>query len=279
MEIIESKIPFNYKTIKTTKSRIDKGLLAIPVSLIDYFPKNRTKVYIAFGPSMKESPKTFTPYTSSSRECRIGGMRKFYEDFQIKDGDELVIQILDEKKYRIFTERQFEESVKTMEEALDKSKDENEAGYKIKKISEVTNSDFQETVLGEYFRLSKNAFEKRKYFKPSIGMRKEGIPATIRKILIEIYGGKCQITQFGFLMRNGKPYFEIHHIKPELGNHLKNLLVVCPNIHALFTYAHIEQHFDEEGWLRRVRFNNEEYNVIHIIDKIPKQFEKEIHFL
>lgn len=110
-------------------------------------------------------------------------------------------------------------------------------------------------------------------------MRKEGIPAAIRKILTEIYDGKCQITQFGFLTRNGKPYFEIHHIKPDLGNHLKNLLVICPNIHALFTYAHLQQYFDEEGWLRRVKFNNEQYNVIHIIDEIPKQFEKEIHFL
>jgi hypothetical protein len=279
MKTIESKIPFNYKTITTTQSRIDKGLLAIPVSLIDYFPKNKTNVYIAFGPSSKVSPKNFTPYTSSSRECRIGGMRKFYEDFQIKDGDELVVQILDDKKYRIFTEKQFEKSVKTMEEALDKSKDENEAGYKLKTISEVTNSDFRETVLNEYFRLSKSEFKKRKYNKPWIGMRKEGIPAAIRKILTEIYGGKCQITQFGFLMRNGKPYFEIHHIKPDLGDHLKNLLVVCANIHALFTYAHIEQYFDDEGWLRRVKFNNEEYKVIHIVDKIPKQFEKEIHFL
>jgi len=279
MKTIKSKIPFNYKTIKTTQSRIDKGLLAIPVSLIDYFPKNKTKVYIAFGPSLKRSPKNFTPFTSSSRECRIGGMKKFYENFQIKDGDELVVQILDDDTYRIFTERQFEESVKTVEEALDKAKDENEAGYRLKKISEVTNSDFRETVFNEYFRLSKSEFEKRKHNKPWIGMRKEGIPATIRKILKEIYGGKCQITQFSFLMRNGEPYFETHHIKPDLGNHLKNLLVVCPNIHALFTYAHLQQHFDEEGWLRRVEFNNEEYNVIQIIDKIPKQFEKEIHFL
>jgi hypothetical protein len=279
MKIIKSKIPFNYKTIKTTQSRIDKGLLAIPVSLLDYFPTNKTNIHIAFGPSLKVSQKNFTPYTSSSRECRIGGMRKFYEDFHIKDGDELVIQILDDKKYRILTETQFEESVKRMEEELDESKDEKEAGYKLKKLSEVTNSDFRETVLNEYFRLSKSEFEKRKYSKPSMGMKKEGVPATIRKILTEIYNGKCQITQFGFFTKNGKPYFEIHHIKSYLGDHLKNLLVVCPNIHALFTYAYVELYFDEEEWLRRVKFNNEEYNVIHIIDKIPNKFEKEIHFL
>ena len=94
MKIIESKIPFNYKTIKVTQSRINKGLLAIPVSLIEYFPENKNKVNIAFGDSLKASPKNFTPYHSSSKECRIGGMDKFYDKFQIKNGDELVIQFL-----------------------------------------------------------------------------------------------------------------------------------------------------------------------------------------
>lgn len=47
-------------------------------------------------------PKNFTSYTSSSRECRIGGMREFYEAHNIKDGDELVVKLIDEQKYRIF---------------------------------------------------------------------------------------------------------------------------------------------------------------------------------
>jgi hypothetical protein len=247
--------------------------------LVDHFPKDRTKVYISLGTSQEEIPQTFTPYTSSSGECRIGGMRNFYEDFQVKDGDELVLQILDDKKYRILTERQFGESIRTMEEALDKSKDENEAGYKLKRISEVTNSDFHGTVLSEFYRLSSGIAQKRRYYKPSSGAKKENIPASMRKILTEIYGGRCQITQFGFLMRNGKPYFEVHHIKPELGSHLKNPLVVSPNIHALFTYAHVEQYMDEEGWLRAVRFNNEEYRVTQVIDRIPRRFEKEVHSL
>jgi len=147
MKIIESKIPFSYKTIRVTQSRIDKGLLAIPVSLVDYFPKRKTNIYIAFGESLKVSQKNFTPYTSSSRECRIGGMRTFYENFKIKDGDELVVQILDDKKYKILTEKQFENSVKKSEQELDKSKDEKEADSKLKKITTVTNVNFQETLL------------------------------------------------------------------------------------------------------------------------------------
>ena len=108
MQIATSKIPFNYKTIKLTQSRLNKGLLAIPASLIDYFPKQQGKIRIVAGINDKASLKTFTPYTSSSRECRIGGMREFYEKFNLKDGDEIVVQILDADKYRVLAEGQFE---------------------------------------------------------------------------------------------------------------------------------------------------------------------------
>lgn len=278
MKISESKVPFNYKTIKVTQSRINKGLLAIPVSLVSCFPRSKTKIYIAFSKSLKASPKNFTPYESSSRECRIGGMKNFYELFQIKDGDELVIQFLDDKKYRIYTEKQFENIIKKFEKEFDKSRDENEAGRKLTQLSKITNVDSKEAIFSEFFRLSRNIIDKRQHTKQREITKKESVPASVRKILSEVYMGKCQITGFGFLMENGKPYFEIHHIKPDFGNHLKNLLVVSSNIHAQFTYANIEEYFDKKGWLRRVKFNKEEYNVNHIIDKIPKRFEKEVHY-
>jgi len=37
----KSEILFDYVTIKIANSRIEKGFLAIPVSLIDIFPKIR----------------------------------------------------------------------------------------------------------------------------------------------------------------------------------------------------------------------------------------------
>lgn len=279
MKITESRIPFNYKTIRITQSRIAKGLLAIPVSLIDVFPKNKAKVYVAFGESPQLKPKNFTPYESSSRECRIGGMRDFYERFQIKDGDDIVIQIIDDKKYRILPEANFENLVNKLEKELDKSKDEKEVILNIEKISKVTNINAKATIFSEYLRLSKMEAEERKHKKLIVRDAKEGVPPLIRKILTEIYEGKCQLTGFGFLMKNGKPYFEIHHIRTELGSHLKNLLVVCSNIHAQFTYANVHEYFDEDGWIRKVKFNNDEFVIKHIIDKIPKTFEKEIHYL
>jgi hypothetical protein len=47
----------------------------------------------------------------------------------------------------------------------------------------------------------------------------------------------------------------------------------------MFTHANCEEYFDNEGWLRKVKFNNEEFNVYQAIDNIKgKYFEKDVHF-
>ena len=277
MKTVESKLPFNYKTIRITQSRIDKGLLAIPVSIIDYFPKDKTKVYVAMGTD-EPLPKRFTPYTSTSRECRIGGMRSFYEKFAVKDGDEVVLQFLDTNTCRIFTEQQFEYLIRKAEDNFDGARSETEAEENLGNISKIANTKPEETLWSEFYRLSNIEVSKRRHKILKLGKIKGGVSPSTRKLLIEIYKGKCQISGFGFLMKNGKPYFEIHHIKPAIGDHVKNVLVVSPNIHAQFTYAVVEEYFDGDGWLRRVKFNDQEFLVNHIIDKIPKKFEKEIHY-
>lgn len=57
------------------KSRIEKGLLAIPVSLVHLFPQTSGHIFLLDegGRSIRRS---FTAYDSSSKECRIGGMRE-----------------------------------------------------------------------------------------------------------------------------------------------------------------------------------------------------------
>lgn len=106
MKKVKSDLPLNYITIKVTKSRINKGLLAIPVSLIDLFPKKSNKIFLVneYG---KVETKSFTQYNSSSRECRIGGLRSFYDNYKIIDGEELVIQLIDDNKFRIIPEKYF----------------------------------------------------------------------------------------------------------------------------------------------------------------------------
>ena len=144
-------------------------------------------------------------------------------------------------------------------------------------ISKITNISKNEILKNEFVKLSKEPIPIRKIHITNQVKSKETIPLSLRKILLTLYQGRCQVTDFTFLMRNDKPYFEIHHIDPFKGNHLKNLLVVCPNVHAQFTYARLKQVFDDKGWLRNVKFNNVSFPVHQIIDGLPDYFEKEVH--
>jgi len=54
-----SDLPLNYATIKVTKSRLDKGLMSIPTSLIDKFNKNINKICV-IDENDKEYLKSFT---------------------------------------------------------------------------------------------------------------------------------------------------------------------------------------------------------------------------
>src|SRR3990167_3404858 len=111
------------------------------------------------------------------------------------------------------------------------------------------------------------------------GVSSKLLRSFVSKSLIDSDKGRCQLTDFGFLMKNREPYFEIHHMRPDYGHHLKNLIVVCPNIHAQFEYANVKEYFDGEGWLRRVKFNSQSYLVRQFIDNVQQKFVKEVHLL
>lgn len=279
VELIESTIDYDYVTIGLTQSRINKGLLAIPVSLTENFPKKKTKVHVFFDDSGFPVERNFTPYESSSRECRIGGMREFYEKNNMKEGDEIVIQLLDENRYRILSEHKFKLVVNEYQNEFDTSESEQKAEEKIKSLAIITNTAKKTVIASEFLRLSRKAIEPRKYREQRSERGKEIVSHSIRELLADIYEGKCQLTEFTFLMKNGKPHFEIHHIRPEYGHHLKNLLVVSPNVHAQFEYANVEERFDEDGWLRKVKFNEREFTVKQFIDNAKIKFSKAVHLL
>lgn len=272
-----STVPYGYTTIKVTQSRIDKGLLAIPVSLIDLFPKNAKEI-ILINENGKEDVKNFTPYRSSSNECRIGGLKEFFNNHKIKDGDEIVIQFFNDDKYKLFPERIFQKQIIDLESKFEESTNEIEADNTLNQLSLITKSNPQEVLQNEFVRLSTIDISKRKSKEIIKSNINETAPVHLRKILLGLYDGKCQVSGFTFITKNGTPYFEIHHIDSSNGNHFKNLLVVCPNVHAQFTYANLEQYFDKEGWLRKVMFNSESFKVHQAIDSLPQIFEKEIHF-
>ena len=280
-EHIDSLTNYNYITFKATKSRIDKGLLAIPKSLADeYFPDNNSKIRICFDKSMHFEIKSYTCFASSSREARIGGMKEWYQSNKIQSGDEIVIQIIDQKnlKYKVLPETCFLNEIKQLQETFDNSENENDARKHLSSLSKLTSIDRNDVVLNEVLRLTKLPIRERKYSSMNIRKAKEGVPSSLRSLLEEIYGGRCQLTDFGFIMKNGRPYFEIHHIASSLGNHIKNLLVVCSNVHAQFTYANVHQEFDNEGWLHKVRFNDTEFKVRQKIrDYEEKRFVKQVY--
>lgn len=275
-----SKIEYDYLTIKVTQSRIDKGLLAIPVSLIDVFPNNKRKIKVYFDNSNNYSELNFSPYTSSSRECRIGGLKEWFNLHQVRSDEELVIQIIrkDKNEYRILTEKQYLHTIKLLQRKFDNSYDDITTTDNINKLAIISNINQSEVFKNEFYRLSKQSDSKRNFTQVVLKKSKESVPYSIRKILGEIYNGKCQLTNFTFIQKNGNPYFEIHHIKENKGNYLKNLLVVSPNIHAQFTYSRKKEYFDDKGWIRKVKFKEEELNVYQFIDKIDKiKFIKEVH--
>ncbi|MDE0472578.1 MAG: hypothetical protein OXH57_11630 [Ekhidna sp.] len=277
MKKVKSELPINYITIKATKSRINKGLLAIPVSLIDLFPENTNKIFLVNDDGQIERKK-FTAYNSSSRECRIGGLRTFYENQGIVDGEELVIQLLDSDKFRILPERLFQHILRSKRADFEQSISEDEIDKSLNDISLFVNLTHTQILKNEFIFRSKQEIKKRKFVEKNKTKVRESVPCSIRKILLELYSGKCQVTNFTFLTESHKPYFDIHHIDPEKGNHFKNLLVVSPNTHAQFTHCTLEQNFDKEGWLRKVKFNNNEFKVFQIVDRLNIDFEKEVHF-
>ena len=279
MEAQKSEIPLNYTTVKATIGRIDKGLLSIPKTLHGLFPKASGEIYIVDENGI-EKKHTFTAYSSSSRECRIGTLQRFFAKYQIQDGDELVIQKLDDGKFRLQPESVFRQEIQKSLSLFENSTDDATVQEALEKIKNIANIDSATVLENEFIKLaSVEGAPERKIKETTHTSRRESVPSYLRKILLSVYEGKCQITQFTFLKKDGNPYFELHHIVPEWGNHIKNLLVVCPNIHAQFTHANAIPYFDkEDGWLRQVSFNGTFYNVFQKIDILQKTFTKEVHY-
>ena len=79
-------------------------------------------------------------------------------------------------------------------------------------------------------------------------------------------GRKCQICQYSFIMDNGNEYCEAHHIQYLSKNGSQssdNVILLCPNHHRMFHYAHDAVFVDDlvDG-KRKVLIENVE----HLID-------------
>ncbi|MBU3557174.1 HNH endonuclease [Polynucleobacter sp. Ross1-W9] len=78
----------------------------------------------------------------------------------------------------------------------------------------------------------------------------------LRLLVIDRSGGICQLcdSQAPFLDRNGRPYLEIHHVKPlSLGGRhtVENLVALCPNCH-------------QKMWVNPMRADEERLKAINV---------------
>jgi hypothetical protein len=255
---IESPVNYNYETIKMTQGRLDKGLIAFPVSLADKFPTQSGDIKIFIGDSADAQLKPFSSYSSRTHETRINGLRDWFRRDNIKNGDEIVIQFIDEKNhiYRLIKENDFINKTLELEQGLDNSNTDEEASGKIATLANWTKSEKNKVLYSELFRLSSGLpIVERRIVERKRRNALENIPAGIRMLLTEIYKGHCQVCDFTFLKKNHQPYFEAHHLNPHKGHHPKNLVVVCGNCHNEFENANVKQELDENAWLTKVAFN------------------------
>jgi len=260
----KSRITYPYATIGITQSRLDKGLIAIPIALAEWFPAHNETIEVYLNDSPVSQTKRYSSYASSTRECRIGGVREWFQQNNIKSGDEIVIQLIDKEHfiYRLIPERNFILTTQDLQHSFDESETEQEASETVTTLAAWTHLDRGKVVLGEYYRLVNTLpSQERQYVKRSPSRAKESVQANLRTLLEDIYKGHCQVCDFWFLKRGRKPYFETHHLDPTKGHHPTNVLVVCGNCHNQFEYANVKQEFSDDSWLVRVSFNERLYSV------------------
>ncbi|MBM3119527.1 MAG: hypothetical protein FJ006_08280 [Chloroflexi bacterium] len=276
----KSKINYSYMTIQMTPSRIDKGLIAIPVSLTKWFPKRSGIVHVYLDDLPDLQPKAFSPYESSTRECRIGGLAGWFKEKKIKSGDEVIIQVIDKEKsvYRLASEGIFIARTRELQDGFDKSESEQEASEKVNTLAQWVQLDRQKVMLNEFNRLIDiMPLESREYTKSRLSRAREKVSANLRTLLEGIYKGHCQVCDFWFLKRDNRPYFETHHLNPFQGHHPKNVVVVCGNCHNQFEHANVHQDFDADDWLIRVSFNDRAYSVNQaVLNMKPERAFKEV---
>lgn len=270
----KSEINYSYITIKATQSRIDKGLIAIPVSLTRWFPDHAETIQVYLDDSTILHTNKYSSYNSTTRECRIYGMKEWFEKNKIKNGDEIVIQIIDRDnfKYRLINESNFIIKTQQIQSKFDASVDEQEASQNLIEIANWTKATEEIVKLREFHRLIKetNIEERKRIIKRELST-KDSAPPNIKILLGKIYAGHCQVCDFWFLKKDKTPYFETHHINPEKASYIQNLLLICGNCHNQFHYANVKLE-PKKGWISRVFFNDRVFEVNQIVFK--QKFEE-----
>jgi 5-methylcytosine-specific restriction endonuclease McrA len=239
-----------------TSSRIKKGLLAISRKFQPLFPSVAQKITVFFDDAVTPHQKPYTPYESTTRECRIYSLRRWFRKHRASEGDWAEI-IKEAEGYRLIFRSQ--EEMRYQQE-LRTAKTEGQAEEALRRLAHRRRLSQRATALKELARLAQQ-IQRRKRIPVAPRERHEGVPVSLRTLLKTVYRGRCQICGFTFRKRDGEPYFEVHHVDPEAGHHPQNLLVLCANCHAQMEHAEVAVKRDEQGWVVAVVINGKERTV------------------
>jgi 5-methylcytosine-specific restriction endonuclease McrA len=252
-------------TIRASASRLDKGLLAIPQKFKDWFPGEKSQIQVVFDDEQKSKAITFHPYDRTVKENRIFGLRHWFSKRKVREGDLISITLEDvgRRLYRIALQRFVRErEEQQVRQKLQAAETDSEAEHELSTLSRLTRKRPRALAQQELMRIAQQSERRpRPRVSPGTVERHEGTPAGIRVLLREVHNGKCQLCSFTFEKRNGEPYFEIHHLQPDIGHHPSNLLVVCPNCHAQLEHAFVTDFSWAGIWLIGITINGRRISV------------------
>lgn len=251
-------------TISATASRIQKGLLAIPRRFTGEFPQSKRRVFVVFDDGTRVEPKIYVPYDPKIKECRVFGLSRWFSRRGVVAGDAITITVEDAEKgiYRIALDRFIRQrrAVEARKQLYLTNSDEI-AVDQLRLLADAKGVRVREMAFQEIALLAKKPVPPRKRMMVLETGRSEAVPAALRALLEAIHCGRCQICGFTFEKRDGRPYFEIHHIEPDQGHHPTNVLVVCPNCHAKLENAVITEMDRIMGWLVGVTINGRRFKI------------------
>lgn len=246
-------------TFRVSASRLAKGLLAIPSKSRHLFPTEKGSIQVVFDDGAKVELLSFLPYDPKVKEIRIFGLGRWFKKRNVRTGDAITIVVEDEasRLYRIVQERFVRDrQERRTRHKLRSAATDDAAIQELQALSLLTKARPHQTAKQEVLRIvQETACKPRPRVLTAESARYEGVPPGMRLLMRELHRGKCQVCAFTFEKRNGEPYFEIHHLDPELGHHPKNLLLLCGNCHAQFEHANVTDYEMLGDWVIAVKIN------------------------
>jgi HNH endonuclease len=252
-------------TIRASASRLEKGFLAVPQKFRDWFPRAKGEIRVVLDDDDRAKGLTFHPNGPEVKENRIFGLGHWFSKRGVREGDLISITVEDRDRqlYRIALNRFIQErEEQKARQRLEAARTDSEAEQELRTLSRLTGKRPRGFAQEELLRIAQESVRRpRPRVSPGAVERHGAAPSGIRILLRELHGGKCQLCSFTFAKRNGEPYFEVHHLDPEIGHHPSNLLVVCPNCHAQFEHATVTDFKWVGNWLVGATINGKRVSV------------------